>query len=69
MFYESRKAKLFCLGKVDLHFQNDTGRSTVSLLKGTNDQAAMTPDQIMSVNYEYVKRELPNIQDLMNQAK
>lgn len=69
MFYESRKAKFFCLGKVDLHFQNGTGRSIVSALKGNSDQKAMTPDEIMNANYDYIKRELANIQDAMNQAK
>ncbi len=69
MFYESRKAKLFCLGKVDLHFQNGTGRSTVSLLKGNNDQAKMSVDQIMTENYEYIRKNLSDIQDLINQAK
>ncbi len=69
MFYESRKAKLFCLGKIDLHFQNGTGRSTVSLLKGTNDQKALSVDEIMAENYEYIKKNLSEIQDRINQAK
>ncbi len=69
MFYESRKAKLFCLGKVDLHFQNGTGRSTVSLLKGNNDLKALSVDEIMTENYEYIKKNLSDIQDRINQAK
>ena len=69
-FYESRKAKLFCLGKVDLHFQNGTGgRSIVSMLKGGADLGTKTPDEIMTTNYDYIKKNLSTIQDEMNRAK
>lgn len=69
-FYESRKAKLFCLGKVDLHFQNGTdGRSIVSMLKGSSSLATLTPDEIMTKNYDYIKKNLSTIQDDMNRAK
>lgn len=70
LFYESRKAKLFCLGKVDLHFQNGTeGRSIVSMLTGGSDLPKLTPDEIMTVNYDYIKTNLSSIQDDINRAK
>lgn len=70
LFYESRKAKLFCLGKVDLHFQNGTGgRSIVSMLKGSADLGKLTPDDIMTTNYDYIKKNLSTIQDNINRAK
>lgn len=69
-FYESRKAKLFCLGNVDLHFQNGTdGRSIVSMLKGSSSLATLTTDEIMTKNYDYIKKNLSTIQDDMNRAK
>ncbi len=70
LFYESRKAKFFCLGKVDLHFQNGTGgRSIVSMLKGNAGLSALTPDQIMTINYDYIRTNLSSIQNDMNRAK
>ena len=70
LFYESRKAKLFCLGKVDLHFQNGTeGRSIVSMLTGGSDLPKLTPDEIMTINYDYIKKNLSSIQDDINRAK
>ena len=69
-FYESRKAKFFCLGNVDLHFQNGTGgRSIVSMLKGSSSMSTLTPDEIMTTNYDYIKKNLSTIQDDMNRAK
>ncbi len=70
MFYESRKAKFFCLGNVDLHFQNGTGgRSIVSMLKGSNSLARLSVDEIMNKNYDYIKTWLADIIDNMNRAK
>ncbi len=70
MFYESRKAKFFCLGNVDLHFQNGTGgRSIVSMLKGSNSLEKLSVEEIMNKNYDYIKTWLADIIDNMNRAK